>query len=99
RTMQRVVHPHGLTATTVVPLAPGTDFAMHKFPSSTRWSPPHGARDSMHALEALTAHFPYPLDLYMDAAYLTVLSVCCVGLLFVVCGCMLRSPARFGGEG
>jgi hypothetical protein len=43
----------------------------------------------MHALEAITAHFAYPLDVYMGAACLTMLGVCCTGLLFFVLGCLL----------
>ncbi len=43
----------------------------------------------MRALEAITAHFPYPVDIYMGAACLTMLSVCCAGLLFFVLGCLL----------
>ena len=53
----------------------------------------------MHALAALTAHVVYPLDLYLDAAYLTALGVCGIGLLFVMCGRLLQSPSRAGGEG
>ncbi len=52
----------------------------------------------MHALEALTAHVAYPLDLYLDAACLTALGVCCVGLLFFVCGRVLQLPSPSGGE-
>ncbi len=43
----------------------------------------------MHLLEAITAHFAYPLDIYMDAACLTILSVCGAGLLFFVLGRLL----------
>jgi hypothetical protein len=53
----------------------------------------------MHALEALTAHVAYPLDLYLDAACLTVLSVCGIGLLFFVCGRVLQHPSFSRGEG
>jgi hypothetical protein len=60
----------------------------------------------MRALEAITAHFGYPLDVYLDAACLVVLGVCCAGLLFVVLGCwLLQEPGvredghRQGGEG
>src|SRR5262249_23472888 len=69
--------------------APGTDFAEPILPSSMSRSPPHGERDSMHVLEAITAHFAYPLDVYMGAACLAVLGVCCAVVLFFVLGCLL----------
>ncbi len=43
----------------------------------------------MHVLEAITAHFAYPLDVYMGAACLAVLGVCCAVVLFFVLGSLL----------
>src|SRR5262249_21453687 len=66
--------------------APGTDFAERLLAASRSWSPPHSERDLMHVLDALTAHIAYPLDVYIDAACLTMLAFCGVGVPFVGLG-------------